>query len=400
MTLLTKLTADDATRDIWARSLNELVNSTDSQISAPFVEELARIQHLKSCKLLLEHPTVESILSALGMTSQESNITQSSSSSSTSKSPKRTSNTIKRISTTSPNSSALRPAKDGHGVSQTLSLAVHLKSGPNLSPVGTDLSADMALDVPAHADRSSNDPAAATTKHSSSHPNPEPMILSAASPTNEPLIWPQVNEGITDSTVSPLKNPTLSCNPEPMVVREAGTVNDCSTTQHHTDHSIDTPVTPTTKLSSNPASESMASNKTWPAAEPSSGLSNTVHSTDTPSTPTRKRTWSRASEEEFDVVDLTSTSPKRAKPSEGMQSEEGGSWSPKPTSGTTPSQSPDAAMLPVSSLLRKAVDGKAELEQMNVGYVLVVFMALSQFIQTNIYLSKRPIILPAAVKPT
>jgi hypothetical protein len=83
-----------------------------------------------------------------------------------------------------------------------------------------------------------------------------------------------------------------------------------------------------------------------------------------------------------------------------MQSEEGGSWSPKPTSGTTPSQSPDAAMLPVSSLLRKAVDGKAELEQMNVGYVLVVFMALSQFIQTNIYLSKRPIILPAAVKPT
>lgn len=153
MTLLTKLTADDATRDIWARSLNELVNSTDSQISAPFVEELARILHLKSCKLLLEHPTVESILSALGMTSQESNITQSSSSTSTSKSPKRTSNTTKRISTTSPNSSALRPAKDGHGVSQSLSLAVHLKSSPNLSPVSTDLSADMALDVPAHADR-------------------------------------------------------------------------------------------------------------------------------------------------------------------------------------------------------------------------------------------------------
>jgi hypothetical protein len=85
--------------------------------------------------------------------------------------------------------------------------------------------------------------------------------------------------------------------------------------------------------------------------------------------PNNKRTWNNVNDD-VAVVDLTSSPKKRTKSDEDDKSDESAACSPKPSTGAqTDNTSQGVSMLPVTSLLEKALEGRCELEQMNVRYV-------------------------------
>lgn len=105
-------------------------------------------------------------------------------------------------------------------------------------------------------------------------------------------------------------------------------------------------------------------------------------------TPNNKRTWNNVNDD-VAVVDLTSSPKKRTKSDEDDKSDESAACSPKPsTDAPADNTSQGAGKLPVTSLLEKALEGRCELEQMNVRYVFTK----SHISQSTIYANSTPYI--------
>lgn len=106
-------------------------------------------------------------------------------------------------------------------------------------------------------------------------------------------------------------------------------------------------------------------------------------------TPNNKRTWNSVNDD-VAVVDLTSSPKKRTKSDEDDKSDESAACSPKPSTGAQPDNTPEGVnMLPVTSLLEKALECRCELEQMNVRYVF----AKSRIFHSTIYANLTPYIV-------
>lgn len=368
MAILDKLSLDDHIRDAWARSLLGLITCKDPEVATPFAEKLAGLLKLKSCQHLLQHPSIETILSTLGIPATSTSREQSPQSIPPKDSTKQTSNAPT-------NRKVVRPTAHARRTTTSSNKSTHPQSNAESVGLSNAGLADVSRDGSQQAGQH-NGASAATAVLPPSSDGHDTMVLSPASPLNEPLTDPASVENITISSTAPVTNDSSDSNPEPMVLNTTTETNEPLPQKHYGSPPATDATTAIVNSTSNNTPEPMDSSLSSPIDDKPS---HTAHFPSLPSTPNKKR--ARASEQEHDLLDLTQ-SPKRPKPLVDEQPEIPSSWSPLPTHGAMDEHSPDAgqavSVLPVTSLLQKAIDGKTELEQMNVRCVQYHFLIFAK----------------------
>jgi hypothetical protein len=360
MALLEQWPVDDQTVESWAQCTSNLICSQDAAISRPFIEKVKQIKRQRSCQAVLESTSFASIFETI--TQGERNI--KSGRSSPTRLNRRHSNASSQSSASSPENQSKLSRSDA----SIMLSATGSSSNSERMLAGTTLQNVNSLNVSQQADQFHR-----TTGRSQEMTilsvSLEPMALDT--PTHADGVSNSLHHGDDDTS-------HLMANTENIIPPDRNTMaslaSNIMSPQRQNGRSTDEQVTRAKRTPS----------KKTPGPKESQTLprGNVVNrsSTKAVTTPNNKRTWNNVNED-VAVVDLTTTPKKRTKSDEDDKSDESAACSPKPSAGVqTDNASQGARMLPVASLLEKALDGRCELEQMNVRYIFTKSLFLDDFV--------------------
>ncbi|KAI8583071.1 hypothetical protein K450DRAFT_224078 [Umbelopsis ramanniana AG] len=359
MALLEQWPVDDQTVESWAQCTSNLICSQDAAISRPFIEKVKQIKRQRSCQAVLESASFASIFETI--TQGERNI--KSGHSSPTRQNRRHSNTSSLSSTSSPESGPKLSQSDASNTSSATdnsSNSEHMLAGTTLQNVDSLNASQQADQFPSTTSISQ--------EKTFSNASLEQMALDTP-PTRADVVMNIPPHG--DNGTSRIMENTENGIP-PDVDTMSTLASNIMSPQRQNGRSTDEQVTRTKRT---PSKKTLGSKDT--KTLPRGNIVNRS-SAKAATTPNNKRTWNNVNED-VAVVDLTASPKKRTKSDEDDKSDESAACSPKPSNGAqADNASQGAQVLPVASLLEKALEGRCELEQMNVSDLLSCQRVLNQ----------------------
>ncbi|KAG2188477.1 hypothetical protein INT44_001230 [Umbelopsis vinacea] len=352
MALLEQWPVDDQTVESWAQCTSNLITSQDAAVSRPFIEKVKQIKRKRSCQAVLESASFASIFEIIAQ--GERNIR--SGHSSPTRQNRRHSNTS---SLSSPDSGSKLSQADA---SNTLS-APDSSSDSEHMLAGTTLQIVASLNEFQQADQFPSTTGISQDKTNSSA-SLEPMAVDTPTPADGVTNIPHHGNSDTSHIME---------NTENVIPPDVDTMSTLASTimspQRQNGRPTDEQVT-RTKRTPSKKTPGPKEAQTLPRDNFFSRANGKAVTT-----PNNKRTWNNVNEDAA-VVDLTTSPKKRTKSDE---SDESAACSPKPSNDAQVDNATQGAkVLPVASLLEKALEGRCELEQMNVSDLLSCQRVLNQ----------------------